>query len=367
MYLPEPQKIFHYQKKNEQLNKIVLVPRFLKTPDRSLIRERSSNKEGEIKIFHMSDIHYNSKNTEIFENVLNHLLDESPHYVVITGDIVEGPTDDLSTPVTMIRNVLREIKNYSDHTPLLRVVPGNHDLFYNGTYGFRRVKKFYEFFTEEEQSHHFSPDDLITIAAFDSNQIFELRGGLWRKMVQFFRIMSDGLIIERDLDAFSNWARELKRSEYGNEYRRSFKIALLHHHPMPSKYNFLPLMADEAYMMLENAGVFLYRLIQEEFFLILHGHRHYPQFCRATYYDQNGVEKEIRVLECGSSGKKTDEWIRIVGHNFNVISVKGDGSVSAIQYFKRGTGEFLPGLREIEVRGSKTTKGGEMEENSFAS
>jgi hypothetical protein len=120
-------------------------------------------------------------------------------------------------------------------------------------------------------------------------------------------------------------------------------------------------------MMLENAGVFLYRMIQEEFSLILHGHRHYPQFCRATYYDQNGVEKDIGVLGCGSSGKKADEWIRIVGHNFNVITVRENGSVTATQYFKRGTGDFLPGLREIKVREPNAARGGEVGENSFAS
>jgi predicted phosphodiesterase len=361
MYIPKLEKTLPDRKENGRINGVSPAPLVLKAADRNLTRERFSRGGGEIKIFHMSDIHYNGKSTEIFESVLTHLLDEGPHYVVITGDFVEGPTDDLSVPVTMIRNALKDVKRFFGHTPSLRVVPGNHDFFYNGAYGFRRTKKFYGLFTEEERGHYFSPDDLVTFAAFDSNQILEPRGGFFRKVGQFFRIMTHGLIIERDLDEFSDWARRLKRSMYEDEYRNSFKIALLHHHPMPSKYNFLPRMADEAYMMLENAGVFLYRLIQEDFSLILHGHRHYPQFCRATYYDQNGVEKEIGVLGCGSSGKRADEWIRIVGHNYNVITVKEDGSVSAVQYFKRGTGDFLPALREIEIRQPRDTGGGGTE------
>ncbi|MBN1573093.1 MAG: metallophosphoesterase [Deltaproteobacteria bacterium] len=366
MYTYKLEKMFPDRKENGQMDRMGPMPLFLKPTDRNLTRGSFPNGNSEIKIFHMSDIHYDGKSTEIFESVLGHLLDEGPHYVVITGDIVEGPTEDLSVPVTMIRNVLRDVKRFFGHAPRLRVVPGNHDLFYNGMYGFRRTGKFYELFTEEERGHHFSPDDLITVAAFDSNQILEPRGGFLRKMSQFLRIMSHGLIIERDLDEFSDWARGLKRSIYGSEYRDSFKIALLHHHPMPAKYNFLPRMADEAYMMLENAGVFLYRLIQEDFSLILHGHRHYPQFCRATYYDQNGVEKEIGVLGCGSSGKKADEWIRIVGHNFNVITVRGDGSVSAVQYFKRGTSDFLPGLREIEIKKQDNIRGGGTERRQGA-
>lgn len=304
-------------------------------------------------IFHMSDLHFNGRNLELLKIVLHHLVESAPRYVFITGDFVEGPGDDLDVAVTMIRNALREVERFSGFAPILKVVPGNHDFFYKGTYGLRRTWKFYRLFTEEERSHDFFPGDMIAIATFDSNQIFEPRGGLWRKTVQLMRAMSHGLIIERDLDAFSEWARQHRRSPDGERYAQSFKVALLHHHPMPTKYSFLPRLADEAFMMLENAGALLYRLVQEDFDLIIHGHRHYPQFCRAVYKNQNGEERSVAVLACGSSAKKHDDWIRLVGHNFNIIRISWDGSVHAEQYFRRSTGAFLPGPNSTIIRGPR--------------
>lgn len=304
-------------------------------------------------IFHMSDLHFNGRNLELLKIVLHHLVESAPRYVFITGDFVEGPGDDLDVAVTMIRNALREVERFSGFAPILKVVPGNHDFFYKGTYGLRRTWKFHRLFTEEERSHSFFTGDMIAMATFDSNQIFEPRGGLWRKTVQLMRAMSHGLIIERDLDAFSEWARQLRRSPDGERYAQSFKVALLHHHPMPTKYSFLPRLADEGFMMLENAGALLYRLIQEDFDLIIHGHRHFPQFSRAVYKNQDGEERSVAVLACGSSAKKHDDWIRIVGHNFNIIRISWDGSVHAEQYFRRSTGAFLPGPNSTLIRGPR--------------
>ena len=315
------------------------------------VEEKPRTNRGDYRIVHLSDFHYDGKNEGLLATVMGYLIDIGPHFIVVTGDIVDGPTYDFSVPAAMLKNATKDIERFFGFEPVLRVVPGNHDLFYRGTYGLRRTGKFYEAFGQELRGNYFSPDVPIAIATFDSNQLFEPRGGLWRKGVQLVRFMSHGLIIERDLDAFSDWARGLERSEEAQSFRRSFKIALLHHHPMPTKYDFLPRLADESFMMLESAGTFLYRLTKEKFDLILHGHRHYPQFCRASYFDHDGVESQIAVLGCGSSAKRSDEWTRSVGRNFNVITLRPDGSVWATQYFQRGKRDFLPAVRDIRIRG----------------
>ena len=304
-------------------------------------------------IFHMSDMHYDGRNVDLFEVVLEQMVEISPEYILVTGDLVEGPGDDLGRPVAMMREAIVEVEKRIGRRPILRVVPGNHDFFFLGAYGIRRAKDFFREFSEQERGHYFSADDKIAIATFDSNRILEPRGGLWRRFVQLLRPMTHGLITERDLDGFSDWTRELKRSDGKEDYLASFKIALVHHHPMPTSYNFLPKLADEGFMMLENAGVFIYRLIQEEFDLILHGHRHVPQFCRAIYYDEEDIEREIAVLGCGSSAKSTDDKTRAFGRNFNLIRVDGNGTANAIQYFKRGTGSFIPGEKVIKIKGPR--------------
>ncbi len=307
----------------------------------------------EYTIFHLSDTHFNGKNVDLLKLVLNNLVELAPRYVLFTGDIADGPKYDLKPFVRMIRNALSRVQEKTGRPPVFLVIPGNHDFFWKGTYGFRKDGRFYQAFREEERSFFFSAEDEITIVPFDSNRVVEPRGGFRRRLLQRIRYKSHGLIIESDLDDFSQQIHRLEKSKDNIVYERSLKIALIHHHPMPTSYSYLPALADESYMMLENAGVFIYRLIQENFELILHGHRHYPQFCRAAYYDPEGNEKVISVLGCGSSGKPYDQWIASAGHNFNLIRVNRDGSVTAEQYFRLGTGDFLPAERVITIRGPK--------------
>jgi predicted MPP superfamily phosphohydrolase len=304
-------------------------------------------------IFHLSDTHFNGKNLDLLALVLSNLVEIAPRYVIFTGDIVDSPKYDPRPFALMIKKALGRVEKNTGRAPVFLVIPGNHDFFWKGTYGVRKDRRFYRAFRDEERSFFFSPTDEITIAPFDSNRVTEPRGGFRRRLLQRIRYKSHGLIIERDLDDFSQQIHRLEKSKDNMIYQRSLKIALIHHHPMPTSYNYLPALADESYMMLENAGVFINRLIQEDFELILHGHRHYPQFCRAAYYDPKGNEKVISVLGCGSSGKSYDQWIAGTGHNFNLISVHQDGSVTARQYFKFGTGDFLPAEREIAIRGPK--------------
>jgi len=307
----------------------------------------------EYTIFHLSDTHYNGENLDLLDVVLNKLVEVGPRYVLFTGDVVDDPKYDPRPFVKMIRSALTRVGEMTGRPPVFLVVPGNHDFFWKGTYGFRNPLRFNKAFREEERSFFFSPEDELAIVPFDSNRVVEPRGGFRRRLLQRIRYKSHGLIIEKDLDDFSQRVHRIAKSADGGAFRRALKIALIHHHVLPTSYSYLPALADESYMMLENAGVFVYRLIQEDFELILHGHRHYPQFCRAAYYDPKGREKVISVLGCGSSGKPYDQWIASSGHNFNLIHVYRNGTVTAEQYFKFGTGDFVPAERVITIRGSR--------------
>lgn len=314
------------------------------------MKEQHKTDQRECRIIHLSDLHYDGRNLGILAELISHIVRLAPRFVIVTGDIADGPMGNFAVPAAMLRGAMKDIEGYHGFAPVLRVVPGNHDLYYKGTYGLRSTRKFYRAFTEEERGNYVSPQSPITIAAFDSNQLYEPRGGFWRKSIQLARFMSHGLIIERDLDAFSEWIGDIERSRQNEDRRKSLKIAILHHHPMPTTYSFLPRLADESFMMLESAGTFLSRLIEKRFDLILHGHRHHPQFCRASYFDHEGVENRITVLGCGSSAKRSDEWTRSVGRNFNVITLLSDGSVRATQYFKKGRSDFLPAVTDIQIR-----------------
>jgi hypothetical protein len=138
-------------------------------------KEQYMTDREEYRIVHLSDLHYDGANLDLLAELMSHIVEIGPRFVIVSGDIADGPMDDLTVPAAMLRGALKDIEGFHGFKPVLRVVPGNHDLFYKGTYGLRRTRTFYKAFTPEERGNYVSPDTPVTIATFDSNQLYEPR------------------------------------------------------------------------------------------------------------------------------------------------------------------------------------------------
>jgi predicted MPP superfamily phosphohydrolase len=100
------------------------------------------------------------------------------------------------------------------------------------------------------------------------------------------------------------------------------RVAVLHHHPLP-----IALSADsfrsrsregklERYLLLRNSGDLLQQLQNHKFDLVLHGHKHRPQFARLEL-NTDGVDPyPLTVLAAGSTAKtnenKADNTLRLI-------------------------------------------------------
>jgi len=120
-----------------------------------------------------------------------------------------------------------------------------------------------------------------------------------------------------------------KRKAWG----QYFKLAVVHHHPIPIPYASTSFVAriEESFMVFYNAGAFLRELGRHGCDLILHGHKHFAGFTRVTYDLPDRSRTEIGVLAAGSATHRApSDWL---GNEFNVIRIYDDGTTDIEQWY----------------------------------
>ncbi|KRR03750.1 metallophosphoesterase family protein [Bradyrhizobium valentinum] len=90
------------------------------------------------------------------------------------------------------------------------------------------------------------------------------------------------------------------------------RIAVLHHHPMPIAVRDKSLDNQDAearlepFLILKNGGDLIHELQRQRFDLILHGHKHRPQFARVELRADDPERYPILVLAGGSTAKRDE-------------------------------------------------------------
>jgi len=100
------------------------------------------------------------------------------------------------------------------------------------------------------------------------------------------------------------------------------RVAVLHHHPLPIALDAESFRAMgqqgklEPYLLLRNAGDLLQQLQKGKFDLVLHGHKHRPQFARLELNADGLDPYPLTVLAGGSTAKdnesKADNTLRLI-------------------------------------------------------
>lgn len=101
------------------------------------------------------------------------------------------------------------------------------------------------------------------------------------------------------------------------------RIAVLHHHPMPIAVRDKSLDDQrteaklEPFLILKNGADLIYELQRQRFDLILHGHKHRPQFARVELRADDSERYPILVLAAGSTAHSkeapSDNTLRDIG------------------------------------------------------
>jgi len=239
----------------------------------------------QVKIIHLSDLHLGSQLARrrlprvqtLIQSVVSELGEQSPIVPVITGDLMDSPSDENLGDVRTFMNFLSSL---GVEKPI--VVLGNHDVREDGWLS-----------PQLEQAVNISrapvvwmDDYEIGIACFNS-----VNGGH----------LARGLIGEAELTYVGNAI-----DEHPDKSCFFTMVAALHHHPLPvdrpSWYRrrwyerFLGSKFEKT-ESLEDADLFLGWIDTRGIPAVLHGHKHIPRF------DKQG---DIAVIGCGSTVGKVE-------------------------------------------------------------
>lgn len=233
--------------------------------------------EDPIYVVHVSDLHFDRIDSEKRIKFLAFLenLNPKPLLVAITGDIVDSPWRKRH-----FVSAIAFINTVSQHTRYIRLVPGNHDIQFRlsskklhketrNASGVAYRAPFCEFIRTNGVS--------ITLFALDSTDPIRL---------------TRGKIGEEQLGLIRSWNVELNNT-FKQDYSRSLKIVMLHHHPLPTKSNAL-----DDYLYLKDAGKLLTELKSVGVDIVLHGHQHDPHDSELIY--ELGESQPITVLSAGT-------------------------------------------------------------------
>jgi 3',5'-cyclic AMP phosphodiesterase CpdA len=216
------------------------------------------------------------------------------------------------------------------HRPLLLAIPGNHDYRILGNVGLGWLSRFlFDFyfadpnFTASDAGmwrrlrrysglageklkrkllHLFSaraeasiPYELKSVPLANGAAVFFLYDS---NRVKAFAGLATGRVHPIQIAETEPTMQRLLREGFS---ARAYRIALVHHHPLPIPYaDSQSLTNQEGFLVLNNAGTFMRQMTNSDFDLILHGHKHYSNFTRVSYQLNESDRAEIGVIAAGT-------------------------------------------------------------------
>lgn len=324
---------------------------------RQLVERRKQAKKNEIVIAHLSDLHFTSDMTwpggtdaDLLEALVIDISDHQPDIIVVTGDVADNDTknatqEDLKKAFENARGFLEDLcYKCGELRPLtsLFVIPGNHDARILGNFLRQDVDKVYgswylrtglkllsrafaKHLPSGAKDHvqnlfRCKMDEALQPTEQSDLQIFK---NIFAPYCESKPLEPLGLYLfcidSNTEDAILNFARGLVtlpeinklrkeadqwKAKFGENYEAGFKIALVHHHPMPiPETEANKSTEDESFVLLKNAGTLLKTLMEREIDFVLHGHQHCPGYSKAAYPASGGEPRLIGIVGAGSVRK----------------------------------------------------------------
>jgi len=283
-------------------------------------------------IAHLSDLHLERDTDTNRERwlALRQSLEEHKGTVdllVVTGDLIELPLWHFEDAFEQARSFLGDLCGLLEinaETHLL-VVPGNHDVRrYRGFLSFssQAFKTFEKIFqTQWASEPRFFPELGICFFSFNSNP-----------RTRAFPDLAAGFVSPDELVRMRHHIDRLQQGD-PEPWAATTRIALVHHHPMPigpTQRKPAQLIGGEPYMLLKNAGLFMEEVLAAGMDLVLHGHRHYPAYSRASFARHGGSSHSITIVAAGSVGQDDDHPL-----SYQLLEIRDSGEVRLRRYCLR--------------------------------
>jgi len=288
------------------------------SPEIGLITMRKN-----ITIAHLSDLHCDGKRTwnDLFHRVLTSLkLEVKPDIIAITGDSLDHPSRKCIKKFSDALIELKKTKNDRGEDSYIVVVPGNHDVAYFGNiYLWNKRKNFKTLISKILYDNRNIEDVICEIYKKTNIAIFPLDSTYYTKWLLFHaqgKIKSPG----RKISSYTNRFLEIDQDNDENIYSKSLKIALMHHHPLPT--GSLPKKEKlESFLLLRNAYSVLDALLSNNINILLHGHKHSSVI--SEYRHINNENKSISIISCANTGKYNEKE-----KEFKIIEIDQNRTVS---------------------------------------
>jgi 3',5'-cyclic AMP phosphodiesterase CpdA len=287
-------------------------------------------------IVQISDLHFGNHDVHLAEALKRRLHALKPDLIVVTGDLADEPKKRLFEQaleyLRQIEECCAEAPAIDKQRPRLICIPGNHDFLRRGFLprAFHKVRvltaNYSSFFTTFHNNYFFQPEN-VWIFGFDSAKC-QTAGGA-------------GEIDKKELDRFHGEYDSL-RKKHGPAFEEAFKIALVHHHPLPVDWG---TNWKQRWLTMTNSGTFLAGVLHKKIDLILHGHEHLQAYARLRSSLGGKDESEATVISLGATLARENH-----GRNwFNVISIEADSAVNITSYPSFGQ-DFEEGGERLIVR-----------------
>ncbi len=251
--------------------------------------ESYTKRDDELVIAHLSDLHIGLKQAEDrLEKVYEAIEYLKPDVILLTGDIIDSPTDkNAKLAAKVVGNLEKKCQNR------VFLVYGNHDRFLKGNriFGWLRGSSR---IVEALPSHAATPRKDIVIEIEKDTAIKEIRVGLLGiDSAVKGPHLAQGYIEPEQLSEFAKDAHRLAKC-------CDILIAFLHHHPIRiAEVEKSPI--DEASLTLVNSAQFLRVLCRARVDILLHGHHHHKRLCWYGESDyREGYHFPVLVLGAGS-------------------------------------------------------------------
>lgn len=193
-------------------------------------------------------------------------------------------------------------------------VPGNHDILLHYYLGIRWIGRNYDRVFGRNQAVRLLDVAGFKVAVFSFDSTLD-RKGEWSPLWPL--VGSRGRISRQSFNEFNAAVQNTQGLE------ATFKIAQLHHHPLPIPYKGQGSAGLELTTM-TNGGTFIAYMQESGVNLILHGHEHYPYSCQYCF---DPTRENITVVAGGTACQE-----RTQTNSFNYLEVVPRVSVVIRQY-----------------------------------
>lgn len=285
--------------------------------------ENKNKKHDEFVIIHVSDIHFGSKHyfsslalaqdnvpAEDRPSLARYLveglqsLSHPGDFLAVTGDVTQmALTEEFDDAAVCIKQIAAALKDgMINHTKNISIIPGNHDV----NWGIQQAdpKARYLGFTPYIRfrsslgmriENQVEPERLY--------EIVDLIDKFNCVIVGFNSAVLEGPEDHRGYIGESQFKNAMEEVNTLCRDRKPIKIALMHHHLTP--VNTLEANMKVADEVLRDAAFIKTSLLENNFSMVLHGHRH---FAHEEMIDQNGDgANKLVIVGCGSTGVTNSE------------------------------------------------------------